>query len=70
MSYATPEEIKLAMTLNYELTQNTRTGSKFVNGARNVWSTFYGWQTADLINNKYTNHLTFDSLSNALKRKL
>ena len=70
MSYATSEEIKLAVTLNYELTQNTRTGSKFVNGVRNVWSTYYGWQTADLIGGGYVNHLTFGTLSAALKRPL
>ncbi|AUR86151.1 hypothetical protein NVP1083O_05 [Vibrio phage 1.083.O._10N.286.52.B9] len=48
----------------------------FVNGNRVVWKTINRltlstrWQTADLINGHYTNHLLFNNLTDALKRDL
>lgn len=43
----------------------------FVKGEhRNVWATYQGFQTADLIDGMYCNHKKFDDLSDALARPL
>ncbi|GAG09724.1 unnamed protein product [marine sediment metagenome] len=70
MPYATPLEVKLAMHLNYSMKQDTRVGSTFRLGDRNIWGVYEGWQTADLIDNRYTNHKKFIRLSDALNRPL
>lgn len=74
MSYATQEEIGLAMNLNYSMTQDNNNGSRFKRGIkkgdRHIWSTRSGWQTADLVDNRYINHQEFNELTDALRREV
>lgn len=42
--------------------------TRFVKGNSQVWDIYRGWQTAQLINGKFTNHCVIDNLVDALKR--
>lgn len=68
--YAEPFEVELAESLGYTAERSVDVGSRFTNGTRRVWATRYGWQTADIIENRYVGHQTFDHLSEALLRPL
>ena len=78
MPYATDEDIELAKSLGYEHSRSHQSGDHFgkhTKGAeRRVWSIMYGaaakWQTADIVNGYYTNHLPYKDLSDALRRPL
>ena len=70
MTYATQEEVGLAMNLNYNMTQTVRVGSRFQLGDRHRWAGREGWQTAEVIDNIFTNHKVFSNLTEALRRKL
>ena len=77
MPYATDEEIELAKELGYEHTRSQETGDHFgkhrKGAERRVWSIMYGarikWQTADIVHGFFVNHLVFEDLSRALRRK-
>lgn len=78
MTYATPEEVRLAEDLGYTWDKNVQRGHVFRKGSRHVWATSVWrdrppgrdlcWQTADLVDGRYTNHQKFDDLSDALRR--
>lgn len=70
--YANDHEVEVATDLGYTHNRSPKTGSDFSKGRRRVWGTYRGWQTADLVNNHFTNHKMFDSrnLVGALKRPL
>ncbi len=68
--YSTPTENDLALRLGYEITINTEKGSTFTKGARNVWAVRTGWQTADLLDGSYQNHMKYNILTKALKRSI
>lgn len=68
MPYVTDNELELAYSLDYKHTRRTQYGDKFERGHRHVWSTQYGWKTADLINGCYCNHKMFKYVGDALKR--
>ncbi len=77
MSYATDKEVTLAEDLGYEWCKNVSRGHRFAKGNREIWSVCineqslqFGWQTADLVNGSYCNHLKFPELSDALARPL
>lgn len=70
MAYAAVEEERLATKLGYAVFRSEQRGSSFSKGQRHIWSTRMGWQTADLINGYYRNHLIFDKLSDALGREI
>jgi hypothetical protein len=68
--YATDTEVALGEELGYEHSRDVHRGSRFQRGERRVWSTYSGWQTADIINGEYTNHKHYTNLSEALSRAL
>jgi len=61
-SYGYKSEIKI----EYGYTCHKR----FTKGTRNIWKIRDGYQTADLIGGRYTNHMPFSELQNALNRPL
>ncbi len=68
MSYPTTEQIKQAMANSYEVTINNKRGATLQKGHRHIWEAYCFWQTADLIDGKYCNHLPFDTLEEAIDR--
>lgn len=70
MAYASEEEEQAALAMGYEVSRSTLTGSKFRHGARRIWSTRIGWQTADLVAGQYRHHVIYDDLLKALQRDL
>jgi hypothetical protein len=70
MAYASENDEIAARKLGYAVFRNAERGSSFVNGARHIWSTRIGWQTADLIAGSYRHHAIFDTLSDALEREI
>lgn len=82
MTYATPEEVKLAESLGYQWDANQQRGHHFQKGNRRVWACslradnerLMGWQTADVISDetgqKMGNHQPYKELQDALRRPL
>lgn len=70
MAYATSEQEEEARSLGYIVTRSAKRGSSFTLGARVIWSTRMGWQTADLMAGYYRNHKFFEDLDEALRREL
>jgi len=76
MPYADEGEVKLAESLGYTHETNTNRGSSFVNGTRHIWSIYNrrtyqtSWQTADLLDNYYGNHVDYKDLAKAIERPL
>lgn len=73
MPYATEKETALAIRLGYTETRSQRFGSRFEKGTRRVWcflaqTNRIRWQTADIIDNSYTGHTSYSTLSEALAR--
>ena len=68
--YADPEDLKYANTLGYTHTRGIQNGSRFEKEDRHIWSTWNGWQTADLVGHRYMHHKMFDHLRSALGRPL
>ena len=68
--YANAKDVSTAESLGYTHDSNTQRGSRFTNGVRHVWSTHRGWQTADLIDGRFTGHLVYAFLGDALARPL
>lgn len=61
-SYGYKSETKIEFGCTYH--------KRFIKGVRNIWETRRGYQSADLINGKYTNHQEFSELTDALERPL
>ncbi|AUS02240.1 hypothetical protein NVP2096O_05 [Vibrio phage 2.096.O._10N.286.48.B5] len=81
MKHVDYDELKaLAESVGYsvidKIEYNCLYVGSFESGNRVVWKTFNSftmvtqWQTADLINGHYTNHLLFNNLTDALQRDL
>lgn len=71
MAYATPDEKRYASLHGYKISESVMFGTKFYQNRRHIWSTSEGrWQTADLVDDYYTNHQLFDELKAALRRPL
>ncbi|MDB4461699.1 hypothetical protein N9043_01965 [bacterium] len=68
------EYILQAIAEGYEVKYKLENGyywhKAFEKENRRVWQIREGWQTANLIDGRYTNHEKFDNLANALKRGL
>jgi len=76
MAYSTEEDQRVASDLGYAHERSTNRGCKFTKGQRHIWSIYElrtytaSWQTADLIDNRFTNHQAYESLTEALRREL
>lgn len=78
MTYATENQVRLAQELGYTVTRDQRRGHSFKRAQRHIWAASRrtedgrvpAWQTADLVDGRYTNHQMFDDLSDALRRPL
>jgi hypothetical protein len=68
--YSTTEQEALATELGFELFRCIDKGDIYSQGERQIWSCRSGWQTADLIDNRYQNHKLFERLEDALRRLL
>lgn len=68
MTNATQQEIDHATAKGYTHESDTQRGCSFQKLARRVWSVRDGWQTADLIDGRYTNHRKYTDLTEALDR--
>lgn len=74
----TNDEIEYIVSLNYNIyTDSFGHLYNLINGNRYIWPIMFnsrdlniGLQTADIINNKFTNHKKFKSLKEALDRPL
>ena len=68
MSIIAKELLGLAMNLNFSFEFGAKDGWHFHRGDRRVWNIREGWQTADLIDGRFQNHLKFENLEDALRR--
>ncbi len=66
--YIPEEAIDLAMNLGYAVLLDPRKGVSLERGPRRIWSIREGYQTADLVQGKWTNHQKFDDVIDALRR--
>ena len=70
MAYASEHDEADARKKGYTVSRTVQRGSAFINGQRHIWSTRIGWQTADLVEGKFRHHAIFNTLTDALERKL
>ena len=75
MPYATDEQVKLAESLGYIEERNQQRGSSFSKDTRHIWPVLVGrytikWQTADLLNNRFCNHIKFTDFAEAVARPI
>lgn len=68
MSYATLAEVKELAHHGYTHDRSEHIGSTFTNGTRVIWQTSYGWRTADLVGDYYSDHINFITLQGAIQR--
>jgi len=66
--YIPEEAIDLAMNLGYTVTLSPKTGASLERGYRRIWEIREGYQTADLVQDKWANHQKFDDIFDALRR--
>ncbi len=68
--YIPEEAIDLAMNHGYTVTLSPQKGVRLERGNRVIWKIRFGWQTADIIDGKFTNHKKYpdDGILDAIKR--
>jgi len=66
--YIPEEAIDLAMNLGYTVTLSPKAGASLERGHRRIWQIREGYQTADLVQDKWANHQKFDDVIDALRR--
>ena len=66
--YLTENEINKALNLGFTVTQCPNKGTSATRGDLHIWNIREGYQTADLIEGRYTNHKKYNNFLDAIQR--